>query len=89
MTTTSSSTGTQSSLIQQLQKTSGSSAPNYDTTTADGVENRFLTLLVTQMQNQDPLNPMDNAELTTQLAQINTVKGLASMNATLEKLTTA
>lgn len=89
MTTTSSSTGTQSSLIQQLQKTSGSSAPNYDTTTADGVENRFLTLLVTQMQNQDPLNPMDNAELTTQLAQINTVKGLASMNATLEKLMSA
>lgn len=89
MTTTSSTSSSQSSLIQQLQQGKTSSTTNYDTTTAEGVENRFLTLLVTQMQNQDPLNPMDNAELTTQLAQINTVKGIASMNATLEKLMTA
>lgn len=89
MTTTSSTSSSQSSLIQQLQQGKTSSTTSYDTTTAEGVENRFLTLLVTQMQNQDPLNPMDNAELTTQLAQINTVKGIASMNATLEKLMTA
>ncbi|QEA39687.1 flagellar hook assembly protein FlgD [Pistricoccus aurantiacus] len=44
----------------------------------------FMTLLVTQLQNQDPLNPMQNAEMTSQLAQINTVSGIEDLNATLE-----
>jgi flagellar basal-body rod modification protein FlgD len=43
----------------------------------------FLTLLVTQMQNQDPLNPMDNAEITSQMAQISTVTGISTLNDTL------
>lgn len=71
--------------IQQLMQGS-SSAATADASSVDGLEDRFLTLLVTQMQNQDPLNPMDNAELTSQLAQINTVKGIAGLNATLDKL---
>lgn len=50
------------------------------------VENRFLKLLTTQLQNQDPLNPMDNAELTSQVAQISTVSGIEKLNATLEAL---
>lgn len=50
------------------------------------VENRFLTLLVTQMRNQDPLNPLDNAQVTTQLAQLNTVSGINQLNKTLEGL---
>ena len=48
--------------------------------TAESVQDRFLTLLVTQMRNQDPLNPMDNAEVTTQLAQISTVSGIDKLN---------
>jgi flagellar basal-body rod modification protein FlgD len=51
-----------------------------------GLENRFLTLLVTQLRNQDPLNPMDNAQMTTQLAQISTVDGIERLNATLQAL---
>ncbi len=47
-------------------------------------QDRFLKLLVTQMQNQDPLNPLDNAEVTSQLAQISTVTGLDKLNDTLE-----
>ena len=54
--------------------------------TSDAAADRFLTLLVTQMRNQDPLNPMDNAQMTSQLAQINTVSGLEKLNSTLEKL---
>ncbi|HVY08460.1 MAG TPA: flagellar hook assembly protein FlgD [Burkholderiales bacterium] len=50
---------------------------------ADDAQDRFLKLLVTQMQNQDPLNPMDNAEVTTQLAQLNTVTGIEKLNQTL------
>jgi flagellar basal-body rod modification protein FlgD len=47
---------------------------------------RFLRLLVTQMQNQDPLNPMDNAQITSQMAQINTVSGVEKLNQTVAGL---
>lgn len=47
-----------------------------DESTADGTEDRFLKLLVAQMRNQDPMNPMENAEVTSQLAQISTVRGI-------------
>lgn len=47
---------------------------------------RFLTLLVAQMQNQDPLNPMDNAEITSQMAQINTVTGIEKLNTSVQGL---
>lgn len=46
-------------------------------------QDRFLTLLVTQLQNQDPLNPMDNAEVTSQMAQLSTVNGITQLNNTL------
>lgn len=49
-------------------------------------EDRFLTLLVAQLKNQDPLNPLDNAQVTSQLAQINTVKGLDTLNKNVTKL---
>jgi flagellar basal-body rod modification protein FlgD len=52
----------------------------------DAAENRFLTLLTAQLKNQDPLNPLDNAQLTSQLAQISTVNGIEKLNATLQKL---
>jgi len=50
------------------------------------MSDRFLKLLVTQLQNQDPMNPMENAELTTQLAQMSTVEGVNKLNATLDGL---
>ncbi|GAA0782313.1 flagellar hook capping FlgD N-terminal domain-containing protein [Castellaniella ginsengisoli] len=46
-------------------------------------QDRFLTLLVTQLQNQDPLNPMDNAEVTSQIAQLSMVNGIRGLNNTL------
>jgi len=50
------------------------------------VEDRFLKLLVTQLKNQDPMNPMENAEMTTQLAQMSTVEGINKLNASMESL---
>ncbi|HEU4852628.1 MAG TPA: flagellar hook assembly protein FlgD [Telluria sp.] len=47
---------------------------------------KFMTLLVTQLKNQDPLNPMDNAQITSQLAQLSTVTGVNKLNDTLESL---
>ena len=46
----------------------------------------FLTLLVAQMNNQDPLNPVDNNQLTTQMAQISTVTGINNLNTTVSSL---
>ena len=51
-----------------------------------GSADRFLKLLVAQMQNQDPLNPMDNAQITSQMAQINTVTGIQTLNSTVQAL---
>ena len=53
-----------------------------------GSADRFLTMLVTQLQNQDPLNPMDNAQITSQMAQINAVTGLDKVNASVQALGT-
>ncbi|KGD93144.1 flagellar basal body rod modification protein [Achromobacter sp. RTa] len=55
----------------------------YSSNTAQGLQDQFLTLLVTQLQNQDPLNPMQNAELTSQLAQISTVEGINNLKNTM------
>ena len=52
----------------------------------DDAQDRFMTLLVAQMKNQDPLNPMDNAQITGQLAQLSTVNGITKLNTTLEAL---
>src|SRR5690625_7197148 len=46
-------------------------------------QDRFLTLLITQLRNQDPLDPMDNSEITSQLAQLSTVQGINQLNETL------
>lgn len=51
-------------------------------------EDRFLKLLVAQLQNQDPLNPMDNAQVTSQMAQIQTVSGIDKLNTTVQGLNT-
>jgi flagellar basal-body rod modification protein FlgD len=47
---------------------------------AQEAQDRFMTLLVTQMKNQDPLNPLDNAQVTSQLAQLSTVTGIDKLN---------
>ncbi len=50
---------------------------------ASYLQSSFLTLLGAQLINQDPTNPMQNNELTTQLAQISTVSGFDKLNTTL------
>jgi flagellar basal-body rod modification protein FlgD len=65
-----------------VNSTPAASSASSQTVSAD----TFLKLLVTQMQNQDPLNPMDNAEVTSQMAQINTVTGINTLNTTMQSL---
>lgn len=53
---------------------------------ANASQDRFLKLLVAQLNNQDPMNPMDNAQMTSQMAQINTVTGIQQVNETLKSM---
>ncbi|AIQ99717.2 flagellar basal body rod modification protein FlgD [Pluralibacter gergoviae] len=52
----------------------------------DDITNSFMQLLVAQMQNQDPTNPMDNNQLTSQLAQFNTAAGVRDLNTELDQV---
>ena len=78
------------SMASAISNTLGTSAGNAVgsvTNPSDaGSQDRFLKLLVTQLKNQDPLSPMDNAQLTSQIAQINTVSGIATLNTSVQKL---
>lgn len=49
-------------------------------------EQEFLKLLMTQLGNQDPLNPMESAQFMDQLTAMNTVEQLMDANARLEQL---
>ena len=49
-------------------------------------QDKFLKLLVTQLKNQDPLSPMDNAQVTTQIAQLNTVTGIQDLNKSMQAI---
>ena len=51
-----------------------------------GSQDYFLKLLVAQMNNQDPLNPLDSAQMTSQLAQLNTVQGINNLATKLDSL---
>jgi len=52
-------------------------------------QDRFLKLLVAQMKNQDPLNPLDNAQVTSQLAQLSTVSGINKLGDLVQSLSTS
>lgn len=65
-----------------------SNAPIGGGKTGAELQDTFMRLLVTEMKNQDPTNPMDSSQMTSQLAQINTVSGIAGLNTTLSSLAT-
>jgi flagellar basal-body rod modification protein FlgD len=65
----------------------GGGTPPLSQRQSDELRESFLLLLTTQLQNQDPLNPLENAEMTSQIAQINTVSGIEQLNETLKIIT--
>jgi len=78
-------TGTASGTsITDLMSTMNNKKAETDSVKAD--TDKFMTLLVTQLKNQDPLNPLDNAQVTSQLAQLQTVTGVNKLNETLDSL---
>lgn len=49
-------------------------------TSASDIQTDYMKLLVTELQNQNPLEPLDNKEMASQLAQFSQLKQLESMN---------
>lgn len=74
--------------VSSATSSTGASSTSSSSSIQD-TQDRFLKLLVTQMKNQDPLNPMDNAEITSQMAQLSTVTGIEKLNSTLAAFTKA
>ncbi len=72
-------------VLSQLRQSTGPGEVG-TTQTSDELQERFMTLLITQIKNQDPLNPLDNAEVTSQLAQLNMVGGIERLNDRIEAM---
>lgn len=71
---TSSINSTYTSSITTTSSSSTSSLGDFDT---------FLQLLITELQYQDPTDPVDNTELVSQMAQLNTLEQLNTINTNL------
>jgi flagellar basal-body rod modification protein FlgD len=78
MTTIATENNISQSLLDSVNGTGKTSS-----STVNETQDRFLKLLVEQMKNQDPLNPMDNAQVTSQMAQLSTVTGIDKLNDTM------
>jgi len=65
----------------------GLSRPSQDNSKRNELEqDDFLMLMTTQLKNQDPLKPADNAEFMSQLAQFGTVDGIAGLKTEIQNL---
>ena len=73
-----------------VTNTSGTSTPpslaSQSSKNATDTQDRFMKLLIAQMKNQDPMNPMDNAQVTSQMAQIQTVTGVSTLDTSIKAL---
>jgi flagellar basal-body rod modification protein FlgD len=72
--------------------TSGSSSSSGSTSGSNGLssgnlESTFLNLLVTELQNQDPTQPVATTEMVSQMVSLNSLDQLISINQTLSSLT--
>ncbi len=73
--------------LASLESTGSSISSGTSGSSALGNANTFYNLLVTQLTNQDPLNPMSNTDLSAQLAQFSTASGVQAMQQSLAALT--
>lgn len=59
-----------------------------ETKTNDLDKNAFLKLLITQLENQDPMDPQDNSEFVAEMAQFSSLEQMTNMNDSLSKINT-
>jgi flagellar basal-body rod modification protein FlgD len=87
MTTTS---ATSSALAANLKSLNAPGTPLNSSSTGMGAldQGDFLKLLITQLQQQDPLEPVDNKDMLAQMAQFSSLAGSTQTNATLDDIAT-
>jgi len=61
------------------------SIPSGVSSSSGEIRGNYMTLLITQLQNQNPLEPMSSDEMTAQLAQLSQLEHLESMDSTFSK----
>ncbi|MFA0441107.1 flagellar basal body rod modification protein [Vibrio sp. 10N.286.49.C2] len=66
------------------QTDAGVSANPQDMNGSSALQNEFITLMVAQIQNQDPLNPLDGTEYVSQLAQFSQVQSTENMSSLMQ-----
>jgi len=71
-------TFTQAAASQPAQSTANSS------TAGSGIDGMFMQLLITQLQNQDPLQPMDPSTFVSQLVEVNSLDQVTQINQLLQ-----
>jgi len=73
-----------------INKINGTSSKTGTTNTAakqnEVDQTTFLKLLTTQMQQQDPFNPVDQTQMVAQMAQFSATAGIAEMNASMKQM---
>lgn len=72
--------------IESITPSTAGDAALYQSQATTMGKDDFLKLLITQLQNQDPLNPADSTEFTAQLAQFSSLEQLSNVNQNLENL---
>ena len=70
--------------VEAITQSYGAVAGTGTVNGTEAAKMEFMQLLVAQIQNQDPLNPMDNTEFTSQLTQFTMLEELEAMNAKLD-----
>ena len=73
------SNSSSSSSSSTSTSSSSSSASSSSSNSAAGLQSEFLNLMVAQVQNQDPLNPLDGTQYVSQLAQFSMVEGIENL----------
>ena len=86
------SVGSTGSSTNGTNSTSGTSSTGQTVSSSDQgfnalTSNDFLQLLITELQNQDPTQPMDNSQLLDQLSQMRNLQASVDLDSTLTSLT--
>ena len=79
-------------VVNNVKKTGGTDGANTTKKAADGTvmgKDAFLQLLVTQLKNQNPLEPQDNGAFVAQLAQFSSLEGITTLNDSVSSLSTS
>ncbi len=81
--TTPTSSSSSSSTTSSTSSSSSSSTSSASSTRGTLGKNDFMNLLIEQMKNQDPMNPMDSSQFAAQLAQFSSLEQLQNLNTSM------